>query len=101
MLKRILRRLTVSTLAIVIAVGVQTQVALACPTCKSAISGHGDHGIQLGFYWSILFMMAMPFLLFGGLAFMMWNSIRRARRAQPPQLANPAFDSVGSQSLDD
>jgi len=34
--------------------------AMACPTCKSALHS----GLALGYAISILFMMAMPFLIF-------------------------------------
>jgi len=34
--------------------------ALACPTCKGNLHG----GLALGYAISILFMMAMPFLIF-------------------------------------
>ncbi len=42
--------------------------AWACPNCKEAIAaqpgGDGSHTRE-GFFWSILFMMGMPFLLLG------------------------------------
>jgi hypothetical protein len=57
-------------------------VAAACPTCKDGLSQNDPHGqsVAAGFYYSILFMMAMPFAIlgtFGGLAYL---SIRRAQR---------------------
>ena len=59
-------------------------VAAACPTCKDGLAHSDPHGksIAAGYYYSILFMMGMPFAIlgtFGGLAYL---SIRRARLAQ-------------------
>ena len=59
-------------------------VAAACPNCKEGLSQNDPQGesIAAGYYYSILFMMAMPFTVlgtFGGLAYL---SIRRARLAQ-------------------
>ncbi len=57
---------------------------LACPTCKDGLA-ENDPVAQAqarGFFYSILFMMAMPFVLigtFGGAAYL---SIRRAREQQ-------------------
>ena len=46
----------------------------ACPGCKEL-----DEPIAKGFNWSILFMMAMPFTVFGligGTIFLNWNGYR-------------------------
>lgn len=56
------------------------QVALACPTCGNSIE-HTGGNLAEGFYWSILFMMSMPFLILGGLTLLCWLEIRKARRA--------------------
>jgi uncharacterized paraquat-inducible protein A len=59
-------------------------VAAACPNCKEGLAQNDPQGesIAAGYYYSILFMMAMPFTVlgtFGGLAYL---SIRRARQAE-------------------
>ena len=42
--------------------------AAACPTCKLGLGGHDNaEGVIAGYFWSILFMMSMPFLTFGGI----------------------------------
>jgi uncharacterized paraquat-inducible protein A len=56
----------------------------ACPTCKSAISGDDPVSVAraTGYFYSILFMMSMPFVIigtFGGLAYF---TIRKAREQQ-------------------
>ena len=46
----------------------------ACPACKTL-----DDPIGKGFNWSILFMIAMPFTIFGiigGTIFLQWNGYR-------------------------
>jgi hypothetical protein len=48
----------------------------ACPTCKDAMVHSNQQGIQLGYYWSILFMMSMPFSIFGGWMFYIWRVCR-------------------------
>ena len=56
--------------------------ALACPMCKAALGSqdrlHGDW--VGGFFWSILFMLSMPFLIFSSLSAYMYVLVRRARR---------------------
>ena len=46
----------------------------ACPGCKEL-----DEPISRGFNWSILFLMAMPFTVFGligGTVYLHWNGYR-------------------------
>lgn len=59
--------------------------AAACPTCKAALASHDAAGGDLvgGFMWSILFMMAMPFVILGSLATLFYLQVRRARAARP------------------
>lgn len=56
--------------------------AVACPMCKAALGSqdrsHGD--LVGGFFWSILFMLSMPFVIFGSLTTYMYVLVRRARR---------------------
>lgn len=47
----------------------------ACPGCKDL-----DDPINKGFNWSILFMMAMPFAVFGLLGGTIFLNYRRANR---------------------
>jgi hypothetical protein len=57
-------------------------VAAACPTCKEGLAQSDPQGqsIAAGYYYSILFMMAMPFAILGTFGSMAYLSIRRARR---------------------
>jgi hypothetical protein len=56
------------------------QLAIGCPTCGNSIE-HSGGNLAEGFYWSILFMMSMPFAILGGLTLLCWLEIRKARRA--------------------
>lgn len=56
--------------------------ALACPMCKAALGSQDrSHGDWVGgFFWSILFMLSMPFLILGSFSTYMYMLVRRARR---------------------
>ena len=59
-------------------------VAAACPTCKDGLAQNDPHGQSLaaGYYYSILFMMAMPFAILGTFGSLAYLSIRRAQKQQ-------------------
>jgi hypothetical protein len=69
------------------------QVALACPTCGNSIE-HSGGNLAEGFYWSILFMMSMPFLILGGLTLLCWLEIRKARRATAASALSQPANSI-------
>lgn len=57
----------------------------ACPTCAKALSdGHGGDPVA-GYFWSILFMLSMPPLIFSGLCTLFYLQVRKARRAAEAQ----------------
>ena len=73
--------------------------AEACPTCKESVAENGGNLVR-GYFWSILFMMSMPFLIVAGLCTMFYLDVRRARRrlretASHPQI-EPTPTTVGS-----
>jgi hypothetical protein len=53
--------------------------ALACPNCKEAVSASTSEmaNTSSGYNWSVLFMLAVPFSLFGTGAFMIRRAARR------------------------
>ena len=56
---------------------------LACPTCKDGMAGDPAYSnLVHGYFWSILFMMSMPFLVFSGVAAYFYYEVRRARAQQ-------------------
>jgi len=58
-----------------------TNDVLACPTCKDGLaeSDPASQAQARGFFYSILFMMAMPFVILGTLGSAAYLSIQRAR----------------------
>lgn len=70
--------------SLLLAVGcllILVSVCDACPTCKQAISeGGADHEqVIRGYFWSILFMMSMPFIIFTSLCTYFYVLVRKAR----------------------
>ncbi len=56
-------------------------VAEACPSCQQALAnGQGD--LARGIYYSVLFMMAMPFAIVGSFGFMAYRAIKKEQRRQ-------------------
>jgi hypothetical protein len=51
----------------------------ACPNCKEALANQTGEGARLkdGYYYSILFMIGMPFLMLGTGAFFVVRAVRR------------------------
>ncbi|MGD9723687.1 MAG: hypothetical protein AB7O59_04960 [Pirellulales bacterium] len=57
-----------------------TSVASACPSCQQALSG-GEHGdLARGIYYSVLFMMAMPFAIVGTFASLAYRAVKREQK---------------------
>ena len=58
--------------------------ASACPTCKDGLaeSDPGTQAMAAGYFYSILFMMSMPFLIIGTFGSFAYLSVRRAREAE-------------------
>ena len=69
-------------------------VAAACPNCKEGLAQNDPQGtsIAAGYYYSILFMMSMPFLILGGVSAYFYYEICRARQAAalPSSAGRPA-----------
>jgi hypothetical protein len=82
-MKRTVRH-AVSLLAVVAVVFALAAAAEACPTCKDAIaaSDPAHQNMARGYFYSILFMMAMPFVLIGSFGGYMWLEVRRARQKE-------------------
>jgi hypothetical protein len=53
--------------------------ASACPNCKEAVTLQSGEAANLssGYNWSVLFMLAVPFSMFGTGAFMVHRAVRR------------------------
>jgi hypothetical protein len=57
------------------------EVAAACPTCKDSVAGSDpqSQSMAAGYFYSILFMMSMPFLILGTFGSVAYRAICRAR----------------------
>lgn len=75
-----IRRIVAAVLFVTTVVAWQS-VALACPTCKDGLAQDQTNMVQ-GYFWSILFMMSMPFLIFSSLCLYFYWLVRRARAQQ-------------------
>ena len=79
---------------------VMVSVCTACPTCKDGIAEGPQHTAMVrGYFWSIVFMMSMPFLIFGSLGAYFYYQVRQARSAQEATtIAGHAGDLSGCTS---
>ena len=71
MLQKMVLTILITTLIIVIL----PLTLEACPSCKNL-----DEPIARGFNWSVMFMMAMPFTVFGIIGGSVFYTYRRANR---------------------
>ena len=67
--------------AVLAALACVPEVAEACPMCKAG--AEADDRLPRAFFASILFMLAVPGLLFGGFGVAFW---RLSKRADEPEL---------------
>ena len=90
----LLRQLALAALAVLL-VASACEPALACPTCKEQLA-HDPASANLarGFYYSILFMLSMPPLIFGGLASYFYWEVRKARARQSALVAVPGAQAA-------
>jgi hypothetical protein len=90
---RILPRV-VALACLLLVVGTAT-IAEACPSCQQALNGDGSQGdLARGIYYSVLFMMAMPFAIVGTFGAMAYRAVKREQR----RLADEAQHNADEQS---
>ncbi len=53
----------------------------ACPTCKESLSENNKELIQ-GYFWSIMFMMAMPFSILTGISTYFYLLVRKKKKGE-------------------
>lgn len=78
--------MAVRTVIVVGVVLVGATMAWACPNCAEALPGSrgagadaaSPAGVADGFYWSILFMLAVPYTLAGVGAWWLWRTTKRS-----------------------
>jgi hypothetical protein len=89
----------VAGLLVVAVVLVCATTASACPTCKNGLM-EGDEASQRllqGYFWSILFMMSMPFAILIGVGGYMYREVKRAQAkaaAEAKRVPDPAGELV-------
>ena len=75
---------------------IAADTAFACPNCKDSLS-HNDptaSGLVQGYFWSILFMLSMPFTLLTCLCAYFYVLVRRARRSPAAMAAAVSPESL-------
>lgn len=89
-LRRLSRHLSTATAALLLVV-LCCSVAVACPNCSDGLANQSDGGDMVsGYFWSILFMMGMPFALFGGFTTLVVRAYRKQETVEqegPRQIA--------------
>jgi uncharacterized paraquat-inducible protein A len=85
------------TLALLVAL-LLAGVAAACPTCKEGLAEADpqQQSVAAGYYYSIIFMMSMPFAILGTFGSLAYLSIRRASEQQQADAASIATDEFDS-----
>jgi hypothetical protein len=79
------RRFKSSFLAPLIAVGLLfalDDAVQACPSCQAALAAHDPESANLvrGYFYSILFMIGMPFSMLGVFSASMYRAVKKAER---------------------
>lgn len=71
-------------------------VAYACPNCKAGLSTSDPQAKNMaaGYYYSILFMLSMPFLIVTSFGSWMYFAVRKAK-------AEREVNAVVNESMDD
>lgn len=89
-MRQFLQSLMQFTLAICVVL-IVVQIAEACPTCKDGIAENDPQRAALvkGYFYSILFMMAMPFVILSTFGSFAYLSIRKAQAANVGQAFLP------------
>ena len=69
--------------------------ATACPTCKDGLDEDkpASQAMARGYFYSILFMMAMPFVIIGTFGSAAYLSIRRSRQRLNEQKETGSTDA--------
>ena len=81
-LRQLSRNLSTATAALLLVV-LCCSVAVACPNCSEGLADQTDGGDMVaGYFWSILFMMAMPFTIFTAIGGYMYLEVRKARKRE-------------------
>jgi cytochrome c biogenesis protein CcdA len=89
------RRFSPKTLAPALALGLLLglgEAASACPSCQAALAAHDPESANLvrGYFYSILFMIGMPFTMLSIFSFSMYRAVKQAERERNLAEGEPA-----------
>lgn len=81
MLKRVINDHIIACGVALLVVAVFNDVAAACPTCREGLAENDPHGQSMaaGYYYSILFMMSMPFIILTTFGSVCYRTVKRAQ----------------------
>ena len=66
----------------------------ACPGCKEAVASQSDGGdVAAGYFWSVLFMLSMPYVILATLGMLFYRMCRKARIKEQRELATATVAS--------
>jgi len=83
-------KICILAVVVLLLLAIGSEAAFACPTCKESLAHDpASAGLARGFYYSILFMVSMPFVIFGGMSAYFYWEVRRARARQAAEQAKP------------
>jgi len=100
-IRNLLNQLALASLAVIVIL-TAADVASACPSCQAALaSQEGGQRVVQGFFWSILFMMSMPFSILTALSTYFYLLVRRARREDAVRLPVPTTNQAAAQRARD
>jgi hypothetical protein len=96
-------RLAIFLVAALVMVLLQPALAHACPGCKQALANaEGEQANMVnGYFWSILFMLSMPFTLFGTFCGAMYLAVRKARKERAGQGVASGYAHIAYQEHGD
>ena len=74
----------VACCAAAVVVLLAADVAFGCPNCKEGVAENDPNATRLaaGFYYSILFMLSMPVIVFTTFVSVCYRAVRKARGEQ-------------------
>ncbi len=81
-------------IAIVSAFGVD--FASACPTCKDGVAQNDPHhqAMAAGYYYSILFMMSMPFIILTTFGSFAYRAVKKAEAQRNAAAESPVGETL-------
>jgi hypothetical protein len=76
-----MNKILIPAIAALVVLGAAS-VASACPSCQQALYHDSQGDLARGIYYSILFMMSMPFAIVGTFAGLAYRAVQREKRRQ-------------------